>query len=112
MKSIKYKALCTAKVLAIGDRIYKDEVVRFTIKEHLPIIDFGTYPDTGWEYEVDDSKLYHTWYYDDKQMEDMELIRPNDIIKISRSRNIDLKKILSVVITEIDLSNMEDLNDD
>lgn len=112
MQSTKYKALCTARVLAIGDRLYKNEVVRFTVKEMLPIIDFGTYPDTGWEYEVEDNKLHHTWYYNDKQMENMELIRANDEIKLSRSRNIDLKKILSVVITEIDLSNMEDLDND
>lgn len=107
MQSTKYKALCTARVLAIGDGIYKNEVIRFTIKEMLPIIDFGTYPDTGWEYEVDDGKLYHTWYYNDKQMEDIELIRANSEIKLSHSKNIDFKKILSVVITEIDLTITE-----
>lgn len=112
MKSLDYKAMCTIKVLALGDRIYKNEVVRFTIKQMLPIKDYGIFNPEGWEYDIDDEQLYNTGYYIDKMMEDMELVRPNNIVTISRSRNLDLKQILSVVITEIDLTKTEDILND
>lgn len=106
IKYDEYKILCKIRVLALGDKIYKNEVVRFTTVGYLTIKDYGVFEPEGWEYEIDDSECYNIDYYKNRMMYDMELVRANDIIKISRSKNLDLSKILQVDEIEIDMNKI------
>lgn len=106
MKYDEYKILCKIRVLALGDRTYKNEVVRFTTDGYLTIKDYGVFEPEGWEYEIEDGECYNIDYYKNRIMYDMELVRANDIIKISRSRNLDLSKILEVNEIEIDMNKI------
>lgn len=111
MKYDEYKIFCKIRVLALGDRIYSNEVVRFTTVGYLTIKDYGVFEPEGWEYEIDDSECYNIDYYKNRIMYDMELVRADDIIKLSRSRNLDLSKILQVTEIEIDTSNTKRMED-
>lgn len=109
MRSTEYNIKATVRVLALASEgIFKDEVIRFTITPILTLKDYGTFDPEGWEFDIETSELYNSKYYTNLLLSDVELIRATEIIKLKEPKEIPLKKIFSLTVTEIDTTFTEE----
>lgn len=109
MYSTEYDVKTTVRVLAqVSEGIFKDEIIRFTITPILTLKDYGTFDPEGWEFDIETSELYNNKFYTNLLLSNVELIRATEIIKLKEPKEIPLKKIFSLTVTEIDTTFQEE----
>ena len=98
----RYDAKCLCKIMCRVKSVVAEEIMILTQMHTLTIEDYGWYPDTGHEFEIDDSPLYDIDEVENTDDVEQKVIRIDDTFNFTRTISKDKRKILEIYNTSVE----------